>query len=321
MKWTDSGVRGIISNEKYKGDLLLGKTFTVDPISKRRLENMGEEDQFYIKEHHDPIVSVEIWDKAQEIRKGRYRKNTMIVDGTREKHTRKFAFSSMCECGFCGTNFSRRSHHQDTSHKKPVWKCRTATNKGIALCPHSKAVDELIIENAFLEAFRLLADNFEDVLSSVLETVEDTLSNDDGALKLKRVDKSISSLELRRKKLTDMLLDDKISKEAYDEKYDDFTAKINKSKDEKELLLVNANAQKNIGKRMKGLKHRISGVDVLDKFDRVVFESIVEKVIVGEINEDGSVDPYKLTFVLKGNGNKTIPDAKDRYMNLHKKVI
>ena len=39
-------VLGIIKNEKYKGDLLLGKTFTVDPISKRRLDNMGEEDQF-----------------------------------------------------------------------------------------------------------------------------------------------------------------------------------------------------------------------------------------------------------------------------------
>ena len=72
-KWTDSGVIGIIKNEKYKGDLLLGKTYTVDPISKRRLENRGEEDKFYIENHHEPIVSREVWDRAQEIRKGRYR--------------------------------------------------------------------------------------------------------------------------------------------------------------------------------------------------------------------------------------------------------
>ena len=32
-----------------------------------------------------------------------------------------------------------------TKHKKPVWKCRTATNRGIANCPHSKAVDEVVI--------------------------------------------------------------------------------------------------------------------------------------------------------------------------------
>ena len=49
VKWTDSGVLGINKNDKYKGDLLLGKSFTVDPISKRRLENMGEEEQYYLK--------------------------------------------------------------------------------------------------------------------------------------------------------------------------------------------------------------------------------------------------------------------------------
>jgi len=321
VKWSDSGVRGIITNEKYKGDLRLGKTFTVDPISKRRLANLGEEDQFYIKEHHEAIVSAEIWDKAQEIRKGRYRKNTMIIGGTREKHTRKFAFSSMCECGFCGTNLTRRSHHQDTRHKKPVWQCRTSTNKGIALCPNSKSVDEVIIENAFLEAFSLLAENFDDVLDSVLETVETTLSNNEDATKVKRVNTSIGNLENRRKKLTDMLLDDRITKEAYDEKYDDLTFKITRAKEEREIYFANTNAQQNISKRMKELRHRLAETDVLDEFDRTVFESIVEKVIVGEVNEDGTVDSYKLTFVLKGNGNEIIPDAKDRYKNLHKKAI
>lgn len=52
---------------EYKGDLLLGKTFTVDPISKRRLENFGEEDKFYIRDHHEPIISEEIFEEAQKI--------------------------------------------------------------------------------------------------------------------------------------------------------------------------------------------------------------------------------------------------------------
>ena len=57
--WTSSSVMGIINNEKYKGDILLGKTFTEDPISKRRLGNLGEEDRFYIKNHHEQIISEE----------------------------------------------------------------------------------------------------------------------------------------------------------------------------------------------------------------------------------------------------------------------
>lgn len=320
VKWSDSGVLGIIKNEKYKGDLLLGKTFTVDPISKRRLENMGEEEQYYLKNHHEAIVSEEIWDKAKEIREDRYRISNTVMDGTRMKPTRKFAFSSMCQCGFCGKYLSRRSHNQDTHNKKPVWKCRTATNIGIAKCPSSKAIDESIIENAFLEMFNLLAKNFDDVLESVLKSVEETINNDESAAKLSRIDKSLSVLESKRKKLTDMLLDDKITKEAYDEKYNDFARKINQEKAERSLYVDNVNAQRDVGKRMKDIRILLTEAEGMKQFDRVVFESIVEKVIVGETDADGSVDPYKLTFVLRGIDNRTIPDTKNRYQNFRKKT-
>ena len=51
----------------------------------------------------------------------------------------------------------------------------------------------------------------------------------------------------------------------------------------------------------------------LEKFDRVVFESIVDKIIIGDIDGVGNVDPYKLTFVLKGVESKVIQNAKVRY--------
>lgn len=54
--WPDITIRGILKNEKYMGDLLLGKTLTVDPITKQRLDNMGEVEKYYIKDHHEPIV-------------------------------------------------------------------------------------------------------------------------------------------------------------------------------------------------------------------------------------------------------------------------
>lgn len=320
VKWTDSGVRGIIKNEKYKGDLLLGKTYTVDPISKRRLDNRGEQDRFYIENHHEPIVSAEIWDKAQEICKSRYKENPNVVEGTRTKFARKFAFSSMCECGFCGTNLTRRSHNQDTQHKKPVWKCRTASNKGIENCPNSKSIDEAIIENAFVEMFGLLAENFDDVLESVLASVEETFSADGSAEKLKRVNKEISNLENRRNKLTDMMLDDKISKEAYDEKYDEICKKLAKAESEKLLFSEGVATQNAISKRMKDIRSQLKDADIMDHFDRIVFESSVEKIIVGETNEDGTVDPYKLTFVLKGMDNRNVPDVKNRYKNLCKQA-
>lgn len=265
------------------------------------------------------LILLYIWSR-QEILKSRYRTNENVSETERIKFARKYAFSSMCKCGFCGTNLTRRSHHQDTQHKKPVWKCRTATNKGIENCPHSKAIDEVIIENAFVEMFGLLAKNFDDVFESVLSSIEETLSKDDSTEKLKCIEKDIASLEKKRKKLTDMYLDDKLTKEAYDEKYSELSKKLDKCKEEKAIFADCALSQKNIAGKMKTIRAKLKDADVLDQFDRVVFESLVEKVIVGEQAEDGTVDPYKLTFVLKGMDERSIPDARDRYMNLHKAV-
>ena len=70
------------------------------------------------------------------------------------------------------------------------------------------------------------------VLESVLSSVEETLSKDDSTEKLKRIEKEISSIEKNRKKLTDMYLDDKIPKEAYDDKYSEISNKLDKCEEE-----------------------------------------------------------------------------------------
>lgn len=65
--WTGYSVRNILRNEKYCGDVLMQKTFTVDYLTHKTKKNEGERDQFYIADHHDAIVSREVWDKAQKI--------------------------------------------------------------------------------------------------------------------------------------------------------------------------------------------------------------------------------------------------------------
>ena len=310
VKWTDSGVRGIIKNEKYKGDLLLQKTITTDPISKRRIENFGEEEQYYVHDHHEPIVSREVWEQAKEIRLSRNHPSDTKADGKREKYTKKYAFSSMCECGFCGTKLTRRTLHSGSKYETPVWYCRNAANKGKHNCPNSKSIRESILENAFLEAYKLLAGSFDDVIDSVIDTIEGISTNNEDIGRLKKEQKALDNLEQRRKRLTDLYLDEGISKEAYDEKYEELTMKIQKTKESIRILQDNVSNQKDVSKRMASLKKALSDGDILDEFDRVVFESIVEKVIVGETNDDGTVDPFKLTFVMKGNGNSVVPNAK-----------
>ena len=264
VKWTDSGVRGIIKNEKYKGDLLLQKTITTDPISKRRIENFGEEEQYYVHDHHEPIVSREVWEQAKEIRLSRNHPSDMKADGKREKYTKKYAFSSMCECGFCGTKLTRRTLHRGSKYETPVWYCRNAANKGKHNCPNSKSMRESILENAFLEAYKLLAGSFDDVIDSVIDTIEGISTNNEDIGRLKKEQKALDNLEQRRKRLTDLYLDEGISKEAYDEKYEELTMKIQKTKESIRILQDNVSNQKDVSNRMASLKKALSDGDILD---------------------------------------------------------
>lgn len=92
----------------------------------------------------------------------------------------------MCECGFCGTKLTRRTLHSSSKYETPVWYCRNAANKGKHNCPNSKSVHESILENAFLEAYKLLAGSFDDVIDSVIDTIEGISMNNDDIVRLKK---------------------------------------------------------------------------------------------------------------------------------------
>lgn len=320
VSWHTHGVMGIIKNEKYKGDILLGKTFTTDPISKRRLANFGEENQYYIRDHHEPIVSREIWDEAEKIRKKRAKNKVVETTGNRERYTRQYAFSSMCECAYCGHKLTRRTRHSSSIYEKPVWQCMNATKNGIANCPNCKAIDETILEGAFLDAFKLLAGNFDDVLEVVLSYVEESANNDDNIRRKQQIDKDISALESKKSRMTDMLIDGTITKEVYDEKLVEFTRKLHTLSDKRKILADSINTRNDISKRMSELRETLEKEDILDEFDRTVFESIIEKVYVGGYEEDGTPDPYKLTFILKGNQTGTVPHAKEAFKEKQKEI-
>ena len=188
-----------------------------------------------------------------------------------------------------------------------------ATKNGIANCPNCKAIDEAILEGAFVDAFKLLAGNFDDVLDIVLSYVVESVNNDDNIRKRQQIDKDISALESRKSRMTDMLIDGTITKEVFDEKMLEFKRKLHVLSDKRQLLLESINTKNEIDKRMSELRETLENEDILDVFDRTVFESIVDKVYVGGYEEDGTPDPYKLTFILKGNQTGTVFHSKDAF--------
>ena len=70
-RWNGSSIRVILTNEKYIGDAIAQKTFTVDYLLKERRKNKGELPQYYVQNLHEPIISKELYYLVQQERKRR----------------------------------------------------------------------------------------------------------------------------------------------------------------------------------------------------------------------------------------------------------
>ena len=312
--WTSSSVMGIINNEKYKGDILLGKTFTVDPISKRRLENLGEEDRYYIHDHHEPIITEEQFERAQEMRRRRNgNRKCGVTPGKREKFSRQFAFSCMVECGFCGSNLSRRRWHSSSKYKKTIWQCVKSTKEGKRFCPDSKGIPEQVIEEAFIESYRMLCNDNKDVLEEFLKRTEKALGENSIEDQLHKLKKSIDKVSLKRKKLLDNYLKGIIEQDIYEETDVELKTELTNARAKLEYLQQQSDEKSSLQRRLSDFKKALSHNEVLEEFDRGIFESIVEKVIVGGLDEDGNKDPYKITFIYKTGFKNEIGNAKERF--------
>ncbi|MEA1975650.1 MAG: recombinase family protein [Bacillota bacterium] len=296
-KWHESTIRGIIKNEKYKGDLLLGKTFTVDAITHRRLQNFGEEEKYYIENHHEAIISAEMFDKAQEILK--IRSSRYNNKGRNEQYSRKYAFSSLCKCSFCGGTLIRRKWHSGTNHEKHIWQCNVSVKEGRKACPHSKAIDEKKFKAAFVQGYNKLNLSNKDMISELLDNIEYALDIPKCQDELSTVNREISKLEEKGKKLVELRINGKIDIPIYEKKYDVINLKLAELNETRKEMELSLEGEKSISNRIKNFRKTFNTNEKMDEFDREVFDSLVEKVIVGKEDLEGNPLPYSLCFILK----------------------
>ena len=137
--WHESTVRGMLKNEKYKGDCILQKYYTPKMCGNTVL-NKGAVKSFYIEKNHEPIVSAKMWEEVQlETRRRAEERN---ID---TKDTKKFAnrhrMTGMLQCPYCGKNLRR--HH---AYKRYDWTCSTYIDHGKNACKGIR-VPEFITED------------------------------------------------------------------------------------------------------------------------------------------------------------------------------
>ena len=176
--------------------------------------------------------------------------------------------------------------------------CGTALHplkKGKKFCKHSKGLEELAIEGAFMEAYRQLYHSNENLMTDLLETIESELNDNSLNKELKRITNKLRTLLKKEENLVNLKLEGKISDTIYNEKYNEISSEKVFLAEEKVNIETTLKSEIDVKKRLTEFKHLLSSQKMLTVFDRTVFESIVEKIIVGGVNSDGEIDPAMLT--------------------------
>lgn len=115
-KWSGSTVKGILVNEKYYGAAAFQKTYTDSNF--RRHNNHGEVDSFIAEDHHEAIISKEVFDRVQVMIQKHIDEHGIVKD--MGKYHNKYPFSGIIICGECGGKFKRQ-----TQSGGIAWACST----------------------------------------------------------------------------------------------------------------------------------------------------------------------------------------------------
>lgn len=160
VKWYESTIRKMLANEKYKGDALLQKTYTIDFLSKKRVKNNGEVPQYYVEESHPAIIDKQMWEAVQLETERRQLFSEKYKMQKVEPGLKNNPMAGKIICGSCNRPFGRRVwSSNDERFKKQVWICTQRNKtKGIVGC-NNKHIYDKTLKEIFIDTFNTMIEN------------------------------------------------------------------------------------------------------------------------------------------------------------------
>lgn len=270
-KWPVSTIMSILQNEKYKGDALLQKTYTVDFLSKTVRKNNGEIPQYYIQNSHPAIIDPDTFDLVQnEIKRRR----------PNRRHLHKSSpFSAKIICGNCGGFYGKKVWHSGTKYRSHIWRCNQKYNHETPCTTPNLREDE--IEEAFVTAFNeLLGDkdkyiaHFEELLPVLADTSDLEKQVDDlTAQHLQMMDTLRCYMEENTRQVQDQA--------EYNRRFSEMSTVCAELETQiakvKEIILIQQGRKEQIRRCLNELRH--SG-DILEEFNLELWNAMVEAVVV-----------------------------------------
>ena len=279
-EWSPGTVERILSSEKYKGDFLARKTFTVDPISKKKKKNTGQVTQYLITNHHPAIIEPEVFDMVQSemTRRGCIKKNDKKKHYG--KYSGKFPFNNLIICGDCGAKYRRTMWVEKNGDKKYVWRCVNRIQDGKNYCRRSVSINDTYLTKKTVEAINIIYKS----RSRVKDILKCSIASLMGDTEQPMITKNTARLE----ELSD-LMRDAIFKNATGEMTPKVLEKICYEVKTESEKLRKENEEYEMTRKMKSaesskLKQIFKAVDEMDEelteIDNTLVRNIIEKMEV-----------------------------------------
>lgn len=267
-QWRPTTLQKILRNEKYIGDALLQKTYTVDFLSKKRVKNTGIVPQYYVEGSHEAIIPRDLYMQVQE---EMVRRANLHSGSERKKrvYSSKYALSSIVYCPKCGDIYRRIAWNNRGKHST-VWRCCTRVEHGPKACD-APTIQESDLQNAVARAINEVLGGKEVFLPILEENIEAVIGCG--------VDDEIAEIDRRLAEQQKELLKLANAKKDYSKVADE----IDRLREERQDILMREAERDGKRQRIEEMKDFLEEqADTPLKYDEQLVRRLVEKVTVYE---------------------------------------
>ncbi len=263
-KWWESNIRQILTNEKYIGDALLQKTYTVSVLEKKRSQNDGNLPKYYVEGCHEAIIGKDVFLRVQaEIK----RRSNLITDGKKRVYSGKYALSGIVICGHCGDVF-RRIKWNNRGVKSTVWRCASRVEKNGPDCP-ARTLKEEELKAAVVTAVNDAWTKRESVLPMLKENILAVI----GGCEIEKISEVDQEIKEKQKELLKAGRDEEIIESIGDEI-------LNLREEKHEIMMESALKQEQI-ERMEDMTEFLDKqVREITKYSEALVRRLIEKITV-----------------------------------------
>lgn len=226
--WTKNTVNSILTNEKYKGDALLQKTFTDNYLDHTLVKNTGQIPQYYVENNHPAIIDRDMWEQVQvELE----RRNEL---GAKYSSTDIFASKLICED--CGGFYGKKKWHSNSKYSRFVHQCNRKFDKDKVKCQTPNLTEEEI-KLKFIRAYNITMEDRERVIHDTSEVIELLTNTTQWDQDIESINDDLIVIAELVNRLVKENSKTSLSMDDYNKKYDELSNRYERTKEKQEELI------------------------------------------------------------------------------------